>query len=38
MVSDFTGDKYYWGMVFAVAVFGAFYLIAFLIGVIYHGW
>nr|XP_022322232.1 SID1 transmembrane family member 1-like [Crassostrea virginica] len=32
-----SSDKYYWGMVFAVAVFGAFYLIAFLLGVIYHG-
>lgn len=32
-----SSDKYYWGMVFAVAVFGSFYLIAFLIGVIYHG-
>ncbi|XP_048773289.1 SID1 transmembrane family member 1-like [Ostrea edulis] len=32
-----SGDKYYWGMLFAVALFGAFYLVAFLIGIFYHG-
>lgn len=38
LLFDFIGDKYYWGMVFVVVVFGLFYLIVFLIGVIYYGW
>ncbi|XP_062571062.1 SID1 transmembrane family member 2-like [Saccostrea cucullata] len=32
-----SGDKYYWGMLFAISLFGSFYVLAFCIGCFYHG-